>query len=62
MAAMYVYNKAFVTKSYGPGQTRRQVILFLFTAIIAVSQAVMNKRKGGRSVMDEGRSVEIPAK
>ena len=44
MAAMYVYNKAFVTKSYGPGQTEA-VILFLFTAIIAVSQAVMNKRK-----------------
>ena len=37
-------NKAFVTKSYGPGQTEA-VILFLFTAIIAVSQAVMNKRK-----------------
>lgn len=44
MAAMYVYNKAFVTKSYGLGQTEA-VILFLFTAIIAVSQAMINKRK-----------------
>ena len=36
MAAMYVYNKAFVTKSYGPGQTEA-VILFLFTAVVTVS-------------------------
>ena len=44
MAAMYVYDKAFVSKAYGPGQTEA-IILFLFTAIIAVSQAILNKRK-----------------
>lgn len=44
MAAMYVYQKAFSSKQYGVGQTEA-IILFIFTAVIAVSQAVISKRK-----------------
>ena len=44
LAAMHVYDKAFVSKAYGTGQTEA-VILFLITAVIAVSQAVYNKSK-----------------
>ena len=43
LAAMYVYDKAFVSKAYGVGQTQA-IILFVITAIVAVSQAVINKR------------------
>ena len=41
---MFVYNKAFTSKLYGPGQTEA-VILFVVAALIAVSQAVLNQRK-----------------
>ena len=44
MAAMYVYQKAFSAKQYGVGQTEA-IILFIFTAVIAVSQTIINKRK-----------------
>ena len=44
LAAMFVYNKAFTSKLYGPGQTEA-VILFVVAALIAVSQAVLNQRK-----------------
>lgn len=44
LAAMYVYDKAFEAKQYGVGQTEA-IILFIITAIIAVTQTVMNKRK-----------------
>lgn len=44
MAAMYVYQKAFSQKQYGVGQTEA-IILFIFTAVIAVTQAVLSKRK-----------------
>lgn len=44
LAAMHVYNKAFVEKAYGVGQTEA-IILFLFTAAIAVFQAKLNKSK-----------------
>ena len=44
LAAMHVYNKAFVEKAYGVGQTEA-IILFLFTALIAVFQAKINKSK-----------------
>ena len=44
LAAMIVYNKAFPSKLYGPGQTEA-VILFVVAALIAVSQAVLNQRK-----------------
>lgn len=44
MAAMYVYQKAFSAKQYGAGQTQA-IILFLVTAIIAVSQSVITSRK-----------------
>ncbi len=44
LAAMHVYDEAFVAKQYGIGQTEA-IILFLITAIIAVSQALINKSK-----------------
>ena len=44
MAAMYVFQKAFSAKQYGVGQTEA-IILFIFTAVIAVSQTIINKRK-----------------
>lgn len=44
MAAMYVYDKAFQSKAYGVGQTEA-IILFIITAVIAVSQAMISKRK-----------------
>lgn len=44
MAAMYVYDKAFQSKEYGVGQTEA-IILFIITAVIAVSQAMLSKRK-----------------
>ena len=44
MAAMYVFQKAFSAKQYGVGQTDA-IILFIFTAVIAVSQTIINKRK-----------------
>lgn len=44
MSAMYVYNKAFTSKEYGPGQTEA-IILFIVAAVIAVTQAVLNQRK-----------------
>jgi raffinose/stachyose/melibiose transport system permease protein len=44
LAAMYVYNKAFSSKQYGPGQTEA-IILFLVAAIIAVTQAKINSKK-----------------
>lgn len=44
MAAMYVYQKAFSQKAYGVGQTEA-IVLFLFTAVIAVSQTMISKKK-----------------
>lgn len=44
LAAMYVYNKAFSSKQYGPGQTEA-IILFIVAALIAVTQAKINSRK-----------------
>lgn len=44
MAAMYVYDKAFSSKQYGIGQTEA-IILFLVTAVIAVTQAITSKKK-----------------
>lgn len=44
LAAMHVYDKAFVAKEYGVGQTEA-IILFIFTALIAVFQAKLNKSK-----------------
>ncbi|MDD2213302.1 MAG: sugar ABC transporter permease [Oscillospiraceae bacterium] len=44
LAAMYVFQKAFSAKQYGVGQTEA-IVLFLFTAVIAVTQAVLGKRK-----------------
>ena len=44
LAAMYVYDKAFEAKQYGVGQTEA-IILFIITAVIAVTQTIMNKRK-----------------
>ncbi len=44
MAAMYVYQKAFSSKQYGVGQTEA-IILFLITAVIAVTQTMISKRK-----------------
>ena len=44
MAALYVFQKAFSAKQYGVGQTEA-IILFIFTAVIAVSQTIINKRK-----------------
>lgn len=44
MVAMYVFQKAFSSKQYGVGQTEA-IILFIFTAIIAVSQTLISKQK-----------------
>lgn len=44
MAAMYVYDKAFSSKQYGVGQTEA-IILFIVTAIVAVTQAMTSKKK-----------------
>ncbi len=44
MAAMYVYQQAFSKKNYGVGQTQA-VVLFLITAIVAVTQTTLSKRK-----------------
>lgn len=44
LAAMYVYDKAFESKQYGVGQTEA-IILFIITAVIAVTQTIINKRK-----------------
>ena len=44
MAAMYVYQKAFSSKQYGVGQTEA-IILFLITAVIAVTQTMISKSK-----------------
>lgn len=44
LAAMYVYDKAFESKQYGVGQTEA-IILFIITAVIAVTQTMINKRK-----------------
>lgn len=44
LAAMYVYDKAFESKQYGVGQTEA-IILFIITAVIAVTQTMVNKRK-----------------
>ena len=48
MAAMYVYNKAFVTKSYGPGQTEAG-ILFLFY-MFPFFMIVLNSFKDKRDI------------
>lgn len=44
MAAMYVYNMAFASKQYGPGQAEA-IVLFVLAAVIAVTQAVITSRK-----------------
>lgn len=44
LAAMYVYNMAFSSKKYGLGQAEA-LILFVVIALIAVTQAVLGKRK-----------------
>ncbi len=44
MVAMYVYQKAFSSKQYGIGQAEA-LILFLVTAVIAVTQAYIGKSK-----------------
>lgn len=44
LAAMYVYNMAFSSKKYGLGQAEA-LILFVVIAVIAVSQALLGKKK-----------------
>lgn len=44
LAAMYVYNMAFSSKKYGVGQAEA-LILFVVIAVIAVSQALLGKKK-----------------
>ncbi len=44
LAAMYVYNMAFSSKKYGLGQAEA-LVLFIVIAIIAVSQALIGKKK-----------------
>lgn len=44
MASMYVYQKAFVSKNYGMGQTEA-VILFLICAAVSITQVWIGKRK-----------------
>lgn len=43
MAAMHVYQQAFVSKNYGLGQTEA-VVLFLICAVISVTQVYIGKR------------------
>ncbi len=43
MAAMHVYQQAFVTKNYGVGQTEA-VVLFLICALISIVQVMIGKR------------------
>lgn len=43
MAAMHVYQKAFVSKDYGVGQTEA-VVLFLICAAVSLIQAYIGKR------------------
>ncbi len=44
MASMYVYQKAFITKDYGLGQTEA-VVLFLICAAVSVSQVYIGKKR-----------------
>ena len=39
-----ISERPFLAKQYGVGQTEA-IILFIFTAVIAVSQTIINKRK-----------------
>ncbi|WP_089281705.1 carbohydrate ABC transporter permease [Anaerovirgula multivorans] len=43
LAAMHVYNEAFLYQNYGPGQAKA-IILFLIVAIIAISQVSVMKK------------------
>ena len=43
MAAMHVYNKAFVYKDYGTGQAEA-LILFIVCAIIGITQVYVGKK------------------
>ena len=43
MASMYVYQKAFVSKNYGLGQTEA-VMLFLVCAAVSIIQVLIGKR------------------
>jgi len=43
MAAMYVYQQAFVSKNYGAGQTEA-VVLFLICAAISIAQVYIGRR------------------
>lgn len=43
MASMYVYQKAFVTKNYGLGQTEA-VVLFIVCAVISIIQVLIGKK------------------
>lgn len=43
MASMYVYQKAFVSKNYGLGQTEA-VVLFLVCAVISIIQVLIGKK------------------
>lgn len=44
MAAMYVYQKAFMSKEYGVGQAEA-IVLFVIVAVITIIQTTLGKRK-----------------
>ena len=44
LAAMHVYQKAFMSKQFGVGQAEA-IVLFVVVALISVTQVMLNKKR-----------------